>query len=86
MRKLLEKDSMNDLFEDEVIRFLRIIANGNKWADPFLWWKTNDYKYSHVAILVRDTIFIPESSMPSEKGFFWGWQLITPHKTRLFDE
>lgn len=69
MGLLLEEDSINECFDDKNTSFLRNTAVGENRADQFLWWNSNNNRYPHVEVLVRDILSIQSSSMASEEMF-----------------
>lgn len=83
---LLEEDSMNECFDDEIILLLRNTAIGKKRVDHFTWWKANEKGYPNVALLARDTLSIQASSVASEEAFLEAISLVTACRTRLSDE
>lgn len=85
MRQLLEDDSMYERFDDEVITFLRNTAIGDKRADPFIWWKTNEHRYPHIVTLSRDILSIQASSVASEEVFSEAGSVVTACRGRLSD-
>lgn len=82
----LEEDSMNESLDDEIVSFLRNTAIGDKKADPFLWWKTDDCRDPNISVLASDTLAIQATSVASEEAFSEAGNLVSAHRSRLSDE
>lgn len=85
MQTLLNEDSLLDLYDDEVVSFLRATSIGDKRADPFEWWRSNEKRYPTIAPLARDVLAIQASSVCSEEGFSIAGNLVDAHRTRMSD-
>lgn len=77
---------MQDCFDDDIITFLRKTAIGEKRADRFIWWKTNDHRHPHIDILARDILSIQTSSVTSEEVFSEAGRVMTARRGRLSDD
>lgn len=86
MQSILREDSLHNCYDDEILSFLRATALGDKRADPFEWWRSNEHRYPNVALVARDILAIPASSVCSEECFSVAGNLVDAHRTRLSDE
>lgn len=86
MLKFLDEDQLQDPFEDDVVALLREIAIGDKRADPFDWWPTNEKRYPNIAPLARDLLDVQASSVSSEHHFSIAGNMVSAHPTRLTEE
>ncbi|CAI0627287.1 unnamed protein product [Linum tenue] len=51
--------------------------------DILLWWKANSSKYPILALIARDVLAIPVSTVASESAFSAGGRLISTQRSRL---
>ncbi|CAB4493134.1 unnamed protein product [Rhizophagus irregularis] len=72
----------NDKDEDELEEYLRKPAVAFK-TDPLQWWKTHKATYPHLANMARDFLAIPGTSVPVERIFSGGTDLITKRRSSL---
>ncbi|CAB5204867.1 unnamed protein product [Rhizophagus irregularis] len=72
----------NDRDEDELEEYLRKPAVAFK-TDPLQWWKTHEATYPHLANMARDFLAIPGTSVPVERIFSGGTDLITKRRSSL---
>lgn len=86
MGKLLNENSIQDQFEDEAVTFILETSIGNKRADPFEWWRTNEKRYPNIALLSRDLLSIQASSVSGKHYFSAVGKMMEAHRTQIFDE
>lgn len=86
METLLNEDSLQDSYDDEVVSFLRATSIGDKRADPFEWWRSNERRYPTIAPVARDVLAIQASSVCSEEYFSVAGNLVTAHRSTLSDD
>ncbi|ODQ73441.1 hypothetical protein LIPSTDRAFT_103977 [Lipomyces starkeyi NRRL Y-11557] len=55
-------------------------------SDPLQWFFSKQHQYPRIAGMARDFLAIPASSVPSERVFSIGGNLITAKRTRLGDK
>ncbi|KAL5571371.1 hypothetical protein UlMin_020968 [Ulmus minor] len=51
--------------------------------DILLWWKVNSTKYNILAMIARDVLAVPVSSVASEQAFSTGGRILHPYKSSL---
>ena len=51
--------------------------------DPYEWWKEDDKKYPNVFMLAKNKLFVPATSVPSERLFSKAGTIITDRRNRL---
>jgi hAT family C-terminal dimerisation region len=51
--------------------------------DVLAWWKAHEADYPILAMMARDLLAIPASSVPSERAFSSSGELISKKRTRL---
>lgn len=60
--------ALSQIVEDEVASY-RLADSIGVDADPFMWWKTNECKFPHVAKAAKRLLCVPGTSVPSERIF-----------------
>lgn len=68
--------------ESEVDRYFAQPAIGRK-LDPLQWWKVNAVEYPTLSRMARDYFSVQASSVPSERVFSSGANLVTPKRCKL---
>ncbi|KAL5567875.1 hypothetical protein UlMin_024450 [Ulmus minor] len=51
--------------------------------DILLWWKVNSTKYNILAMIARDVLAVPMSSVVSEQTFSTGGRILDPYRSSL---
>lgn len=51
--ELYDEDSLHGIFDDEITRYVRATANGDRDVDPLPWWKTNEQSLPNIASLAK---------------------------------
>ncbi|XP_064784920.1 sorbin and SH3 domain-containing protein 2-like [Oncorhynchus masou masou] len=46
-------------------------------GDPLAWWKSNECKYTHIAMMARGYLAVPGTSAPSERVFSTAGDIVT---------
>ncbi|XP_056292793.1 zinc finger BED domain-containing protein 4-like [Pseudoliparis swirei] len=52
-------------------------------GDPLTWWKSNEFKYPHIAKMARCYLAVPGSSVPSERVFSTAGDIVTAKRSTL---
>jgi hypothetical protein len=52
-------------------------------GDPLTWWKSNECKYSHIAMTARRNLAVPGTSDPSERVFSTAGDIVTAKRSTL---
>lgn len=86
IKSLLDEDSLQGIYEDEITMFLRNTSIGDRRADPLQWWKTNETRFPSISKLARSTLCINASSVASESAFSQAGLFVDDLRTRLSDE
>lgn len=63
-----------------------VSAIGDKRADPFLWWRSNEKRYPNIAPAARDVLAIQASSVCSEACFSIAGNILDANRMSLGDE
>ena len=83
---LLDEDSLQGIYEDEITLFLRNTAVGDRRADPLDWWKINEGRFPSIAKLAKSTLCINASSVASECSFSTAGLLVSDLRSKISDE
>lgn len=83
---ILNDDSLQDPFDDEVVGYLRATAVGDKRAAPFDWCKSTETRYPNIAAVTQDTPSIQASFVASEELFLIAGNIVDANNTKLSDE
>ncbi|CAN1331093.1 Zinc finger BED domain-containing protein DAYSLEEPER [Linum perenne] len=51
--------------------------------DVLLWWKANALTYPTLAMIARDVLAVPVTTVASESAFSYGGRLVSPSRSRL---
>lgn len=86
LQKMLDKDSLQGRFEDEIINFLRNTSIGNRKCEPLQWWKLNAHHFLSVESVARDILPVQETSVASESSLSIAGNLVDDDRCRLGDE
>ncbi|CAN1336552.1 Zinc finger BED domain-containing protein RICESLEEPER 2 [Linum perenne] len=70
------KNELDSYLEDNVLR-------RSDDFDILNWWKANSTKYPTLALIARDILAIPVSTVASESAFSAGGRLISTQRSRL---
>ena len=71
-----------DAMEEEVAYYRA--ANGIPVVgDPLNWWKTNEGKYPHVAMMAKCYLAVPGTSVPSDRVFSTEGDIVTAKRSTL---
>lgn len=81
-KKQEQAKPLSQIVEDEVASY-RLAASIDVDADPFMWWKTNESKYPHVAKVAQRHLCVPGSSVPSERIFSTAGDIVSATRSRL---
>eukprot|EP00063_Salmo_salar_P042667 XP_014017502.1 PREDICTED: zinc finger BED domain-containing protein DAYSLEEPER-like [Salmo salar] len=52
-------------------------------GDPLAWWKSNEWKYPHIAMMTRCYLAVPGTSVPSERVFSTAGDIVTAKRSTL---
>ncbi|KAL3066090.1 hypothetical protein OYC64_016103 [Pagothenia borchgrevinki] len=52
-------------------------------SDPLAWWKTNEAKYPHVAMLAKRYLAVSGTSVPSERVFSTAGDIVSASRSAL---
>eukprot|EP00063_Salmo_salar_P021871 XP_013996706.1 PREDICTED: zinc finger BED domain-containing protein DAYSLEEPER-like [Salmo salar] len=52
-------------------------------GDPLAWWKSNECKYPHIAMMARRYLAVPGTSVPSERVFSMAGDIVTVKRSTL---
>ncbi|KAJ8341202.1 hypothetical protein SKAU_G00334930 [Synaphobranchus kaupii] len=52
-------------------------------GDPLAWWKSNECKYPHIAMMARRYLAVPGTSVPSERVFSTAGDIVTAKRSTL---
>ncbi|KAK9537980.1 hypothetical protein VZT92_005546 [Zoarces viviparus] len=55
-------------------------------GDPLAWWKSNQCKYPHIAMMARRYLAVPGTSVPSERVFSTAGDIVTAKRSTLSPE
>ena len=77
--------SFTDTIREEVASYRAAdgIAVG---GDPLAWWKVNDKKFPHIAMMARCYLAVPATSVPSERVFSTAGDIVTAKRSCLNPE
>lgn len=68
--------------EDEVASY-RSADSIDADADPFMWWKTNESKFPHVAKIAQRHLCVPGTCVSSERIFSTVGDIVSATRSRL---
>jgi len=74
--------AFSQIVEDEVASY-RLADSICVDADPFMWWKTNECKFPHVAKAAKRHLCVPGTSVPSERIFSTAGDIVSANRSRL---
>ncbi|KAK9528502.1 hypothetical protein VZT92_012656 [Zoarces viviparus] len=58
-----------------------------QWGgDPLVWWKSNECKYPHIAMMARRYLAVPGTLVPSERVFSTAGDIVTAKRSTLSPE
>ncbi|CAB4403415.1 unnamed protein product [Rhizophagus irregularis] len=83
--ELFGANNNNSSDEFEVEDYLNKSVEGPK-TNPLIWWKHNEEQYPRLSIMARDYLGIPGTSVPVERIFSGGTDLITKKRSSLNNE
>lgn len=86
MKSRLDKDSLQEIFGDEIVSLLAATTIGSKCADYFQWRKSKSLRYPSIGKVACDILEIQASSMCSEECPSLGGRLVGDEKTELTDD
>lgn len=75
-------DNNIDLLKDEFERFVGG-DRASRETDILKWWKDHETVFPHLAIMARDILAIPATSVPAERLFSKAGLIIRKHRNRL---
>ncbi|CAN1126365.1 Putative AC transposase [Linum perenne] len=52
--------------------------------DVLLWWKENSLTYPTLAMIARDVLVVPITTVASESAFSYGGKLVSPSRSRIY--
>lgn len=81
-----EKTQTESAPEREIMEYAEqpLLDRGN---DPCEWWRSIGHlKYPYMSTLAQKYLAIPATSVPSERAFSTGGNVVTPHRERLLSE
>ena len=71
-----------DVIEEEVA-YYRAASGIPIDGDPLNWWKTNEGKYPHVAMMAKCYLAVPGTSVPSDRVFSTEGDIVTAKRSTL---
>lgn len=83
--ELDREDSLHGVSDNEVMRYVRATSNGDRTADPLIWWKLNEARFPNVANLARDVLAIQASSLSSESVLSVAGNFLIPSRSSMSD-
>lgn len=88
LQELFDSNSIDRSYggNDEVSRFIRATASGDRHINPLDWWKTNESRFPNIAKLARNVFAIQATSVASESIFSEAGNLVDDHRCRLSDD
>ena len=66
--------------EDDSYRSLPMLSSN---ADVFEFWKANTFSFPTLAPMAKDYLTVQPSSVPSERAFLSGTDLVTPNRCSM---
>ncbi|CAM4502813.1 unnamed protein product [Leuciscus chuanchicus] len=81
-KKTAMPKALSQIVEDEVASY-RLADSIGVDADPFMWWKTNECKFPHVAKAAKRLLCVPGTSFPSERIFSTAGDIVSANRSRL---
>jgi hypothetical protein len=78
-------DDFDDDFEEQVDELDRYISEkpANRDMDVLSWWNAHQTQFPRLASMARDYLAIPATSVPSERLFSAGKNMIQDNRSRL---
>ncbi|XP_052408630.1 E3 SUMO-protein ligase ZBED1-like [Carassius gibelio] len=73
------------IIEEEVTTY-KLADSIHVDADPFIWWKTNERKFPHVAKAAQKHLCVPGTSVASERIFSTAGDIVSAKRSRLAAE
>lgn len=73
------------IIEEEVTTY-KLADSIHVDADPFMWWKTNECKFPHVAKAAQQHLCVPGTSVASERIFSTAGDIVSAKRSRLAAE
>lgn len=83
---LLGDRSRDSHVEDEVVGFLRALANGESGLSSLHWWRNNEKRFTNIAPLTCKILAIQEIFIASKSGLLQAEALISDFRDTLGDE
>ncbi|CAB4422049.1 unnamed protein product [Rhizophagus irregularis] len=74
------------ILEDNIFTIYMKHTRGINGINLLEWWKLNETQYPHLAAMARDYLAIPATSVPIERAFSGGTDLVTQKKCSLSPE
>ena len=73
---------LSQIVEDEVTSY-RLADSIDVDADPFMWWKTNESKFPHVAKVAQGHLCVPGTSVASERISSTAGDIVSASRSHL---
>ena len=77
-----KRNSLSDDIPSEYDRYLSLPMLSSN-ADVFEFWKANTYSFPTLAAMAKDYLTVQASSVPSERAFSSGTDLVTPNRCSM---
>ncbi|KAK7929626.1 hypothetical protein WMY93_006021 [Mugilogobius chulae] len=81
--KTQEQEKPFEAIIEEEVSTYRSAPSIHVDANPFIWWKTNEAKFPHVAELARRHLCVPGTSVASERIFSTAGDIVDANRSRL---
>ena len=77
-----KRNSLSGDIPSEYDRYLSLPMLSSN-ADVFEFWKANTFSFPTLAAMAKDYLTVQASSVPSERAFSSGTDLVTPNRCRM---
>lgn len=81
-----DDNSVENVSDDDIASFQKSTSLGESTIDPLVWWRSNSIRFLTIALLARDGLDIPETSITSERCFSDSGYVAQDHRSNLSDE
>lgn len=83
---LLDEDSIDCVYSDEITSFIKATTIPQRNMDPLEWWAKNESNFPEIAPVARDVLAIQATSVFSESIFSQAGHMISDQRTRMSDD
>lgn len=77
-----DRGNVGRIHETDTIRATSSDGGGNR-CDPLTWWKIHKVNFLNISRLARKYLCIPATSVPSERVFSTGGNVVTCQRSAL---